>query len=104
MRYIDSYQVEVQDGANWIVDRSYRPRYQWQPVVHRILGLFRWGREQRIKGDPEALAVIAKAEAVGRARYMLLRQRPASVRIARYEREGARLVKFVVWLNGDWCE
>lgn len=104
MRYIDCYQVEVQDEANWIADRSYRPRYRWQPVVHKILGLFRWGCDQRIIGDAEALALLAKSEAVLRARYLLLHNRPASIRITRYERDGARLVKYVVWLNGAWCE
>jgi hypothetical protein len=104
MKYVYNYQVEVQDGADWVTDRSYQPRYRWQSVVHKILGLFRWGREQRLMGDAEALALIAKAEAVVRARYMLLHSRPASIRITRSEREGARLVKFVVWLNGEWCE
>lgn len=103
MRYIDSYQVEVQDGEEWVPDQSFRPYYNWTPVVHWIFGLFRFGRRQKIAGDAEAIALLAKSEAVLRARYTMFHQR-ACVRIARYEREGARLVKFVIWQDGDWCE
>jgi len=104
MRFIDSYQVEVNDGGNWIADQSFRPYYHWTPVAHWILGLFRLGRRQKIDGDAEAVALIAKSEAVLRARMLLYQQRPVNVRITHYEREGARLVKFVIWIDGEWVE
>lgn len=103
MRFIDSYQVEVSDGGKWIADQSFRPYYRWKPVAYWILGLFRLGRRQKIDGDAEAVALVAKSEAVLRARMLLYQQR-MDVRITRYEREGARLVKFIIWQDGEWVE
>lgn len=104
MRFIDSYQVEVQDQGNWIADQSFRPYYRWTPVAYWILGLFRLGKRQKIDGNAEAVALVAKSEAVLRARMLLYQQQPVNVRITCYEREGARLVKFIIWIDGEWVE
>ncbi len=103
--YIDSYQVEVQSltTLDWELDQCFQPVYKWVNALHRFLGLFWWHKPQ-ILGDPEATALIVKADAHRRARHIMLARRPRNVRITRIEREGSRLVKFVVWLNGRWTE
>lgn len=103
--HVDNYQVEVQNltTLEWELDQHYRPVYKWGFVLHHLFGLLRW-RKPQIIGDPEAVALIVKADAHRRARYVLLMRRPCSVRITRTEHEGSRLVKFVVWLNGRWIE
>lgn len=103
--YVDSYQVEVQclETLVWEVDQCFRPVYKWRFVLHRFLGLLR-RRRPEIVGDPEVAALIIKADAHYRARRIFIMRRPRNVRIVRVEREGSRLVKFVVWFNGKWQE
>lgn len=106
--YIDSYQVEVQIRDCWHVNQRFRPQYKWKRVVHYLFGFWKQTR-QEIAGDPLVLALIVKADAFrcaqGLARQLTQQLIEEKVRIARIEREGARLVKFVVWQNDKgWLE
>jgi hypothetical protein len=103
--HVDSYCVEVQNltTLEWELDQCFRPVYRWKFVLHRLFGFLRWWKPQII-GDPEAAALIVKVDAHRRARHVLFMCQPRSVRITRTEHEGARLVKFVIWLNGRWIE
>lgn len=104
--FIDSYQVEVRSltTEKWTVVKSFRPRYKWRCVTYRILcGLLRRPR-QVIDGDPLIQALIVKSNAYRHARDVLRSRHPQSVRITCLEREGARLVKFVIWRDGIWLE
>jgi hypothetical protein len=103
--YIDSYQVEVQNlkTLEWELDQSFQPIYKWVFVLHRLFGLLRW-RKPQIVGNPEAIALIVKADAHCRARHVFIHSRPRNVRLVRVEREGSRLARFIIWLNGRWQE
>jgi len=112
--FVDSYQVEVQDFVTvhqsfttvekWTVVKSFRPRYKWRRVTYRILyGLLRRTR-QEIVGDPSIQVLIVKSDAHLYAQDTRRTKYPQRVRITRIEREGAQLVKFVIWQNGKWLE
>lgn len=103
--FVDSYQTEVQNLATgeWKVDQYFRLRYKWRRIVHRVLGLLRRVR-QEIVGDPQIQALIIKSDAYRHACHTMRVKRPRPVRITCIKREGARLVKFVIWQNGKWLE
>jgi len=105
--FIDSYQVEVQQLSTleWIVDSCFHTEYEWKPKFYRLLWM-PWSRRSRpqIVGDPRVIAVVVKAEALKRARQVAFAHKPRSVRIVRIERQGAIVMKFVIWQNGRWFE
>ena len=103
--FIDSFQVEVQNPATgkWTVNRRFRARYKWQNISRRILGILKRTRPE-ITGSPLIQSLIVKSDAHLHARKVALEKRPCSVRITRTEREGARLVKLIIWQNGEWRE
>ncbi len=104
MHIDDSYQVEVRSLVNekWETVQCFRPRYKWHCVTRCILGLLRWTRRQIV--TPHIRALIAKGEAHQYARNAVHVRYPRHVRITCIEREGKRLVKFVVWQDGRWYE
>lgn len=110
--FVNSYQVETQTFVYakdfavpvWVTDRCFCPRYKWRRVTRRILwGLFKRIR-QEITGDPLVQALIVKNDAHLHAQSLMRLASLQSVRITRIEREGARLVKFVIWQDGKWLE
>lgn len=112
--FVDSYQVEVQNFValhrsfttveKWTVVKSFRPQYKWRRVTYRILcGLLRRTRRE-IVGDPLVQALIVKSDAHRYAQNTMRTKYPQHVRITRTEREGAQLVKFVIWQDGKWLE
>ena len=114
--FVDSYQVEIQNSElafvnaeslvtqDWITDRCFCPQYKWRCITRRIWGgLFRRIR-QEIVGDPLIQALIVKSDAHRYAQSLMRVDSLRSVRITRIEREGARLVKFVIWRDGKWLE
>lgn len=103
--FTDSYQVEEQNLATskWITLKRFRLKYKWANVKCRFLCLFKWTCPE-IMGSELLLAVIVKVTAYNFAREVARNRRQRSVRITRTDREGARLVKVVIWLNGKWCE
>jgi len=104
--FVESYQVEVQNFASekWSVIKSFRLQHKWRRVTRRILcGLLRRTR-QEIVGDSLVQALIIKSDAHRYAQITVRRTPPQLVRITRIEREGARLVKFVIWRDGKWLE
>lgn len=103
--FTDSYQVEEQSlsTGKWVKLASFRLKYRWRYVTHRLLGLIKWVRPE-ITGPKLIQAVIVKVRAYNYARKILRVRRPRSIRITRIDREGARLVKVVIWLNGEWNE
>lgn len=106
---VDSYQVEVQDLVTevWKVDRCLQPCYKWRRATYHwpciLGGLFKRTR-QEIVGDPSVQALIAKSDAIQHAQNIVCVKHPRPVRVTRIEREGARFVKFVIWLDGKWLE
>jgi len=105
--YIDSYQVEVQQLSTleWVVDSCFHTQYEWKQAIYRLFWM-PWRKRSRpqIVGDPRVTEVVVKAEALKRARHLAFARRPRSVRIVRIERQGAVVMKFVIWQNGRWFE
>jgi len=104
---INSFQVEVQSltTGEWSVDECFCPIYKWRQRLRRVLWfpLWKWSKPV-IDGDPHIAALIAKTDAHLHARHVVRQRKPRNVRIARVEREGARLVKYTIWQNGHWLE
>jgi len=104
---IDSFQVEIQSltTEKWEVNECFQPVYKWKQILRRVLWFPLWKRGRPvIDGDPHVAALIAKSDAHQHARRVARQRKPRNVRIVRVEREGARLVKTVVWQNGHWLE
>jgi len=107
--HVESYAVEVQNlnGGDWIEDSRFIPDYKWQ--LRRCRGLLSlFGLLRKVQpetdGDRHVLDLTAKADAVQRARAAIREYKPRSVRILRIWREGARIRKFSIWINGTWLE
>ena len=104
--FTDSYQVEEQNPATgeWETLKRFCLKYKWANVKCRFLCLFKRSRP-KITGSKLLQAVIVKVTAYNFAREVVRNRRSSrSIRITRTDREGARLVKVVIWLNEKWCE
>lgn len=104
--FIDCYQVEEESlitYEGWKTLEVFRLKYKWAYVVRLFCFLFRRPRPE-ITGSKMIQAVIVKIRAYDYARRAMRDRRPRSIRITRLEREGARLVKTVIWLDGKWVE
>jgi hypothetical protein len=105
--YLDSYHVEVQQltTLEWEFDSCFHTKYEWTQVFYRLFWL-PWRKRSRpeIIGDPRVMAVVIKAEALKRARHLFCTRRPRSVRIVQVERQGALMVKQIIWQNDRWLE
>ena len=114
--FVDSYQVEVlevqilvdveieQITQDWVINRCFCPQYKWRRVIRRIWGCLFKRTRQEIAGSPLVQALIVKTAAHRYAQSLMRADSSRSVRITCIEREGARLVKFVIWRDGKWLE
>jgi len=104
--FIDCYQVEEESLTTheWEMLKVFRLKYKWTHTVRRrFFFLFRRPHPE-ITGSKMVQAVIVKTDAFNYARKIMRARRPRHIRITRIDREGARIVKIVIWLDGEWTE
>lgn len=103
--FIDCYQVEEENLATreWEAVKIFRLKYKWARAIRCFRFLFRRSRPE-ITEAKMMQAVIVKTSAFDYARRALRTGARHHIRITRVDREGGRLVKIVIWLNGEWTE
>jgi len=103
--FVDCYQVEEESLTTheWEMLKVFRLKYKWTHTVRRFCFLL-CRPHPAIAGSEMVQAVIVKTSAFNYARRVMRTRQPRHIRITRIDREGARLVKIVIWLNGKWTE